>query len=239
VYAAEVNGQRLIFQVAGVIRRNMIIRDHQTGTLWQHATGEALLGPLKGTQLQPLGGELTRWSKWVEMYPHTTLAVEPIPEDGRFPGLIPRHRLEHILEAFTTNYAAPGLVTDRRLPMHEEIVGLSLAGVDRAYPLAVIRNQGLIHDRIGENSIAIVYDADADHVNVFDCLVSGKIVELTPANGDLASLDGKMRWTWTGSPLTANTPPLEKLPIERQWWLGWVEFHPASEVYQFDTRAGE
>lgn len=235
MYAAEVNGQRLIFQVAGVYRRNMIIRDRQTGTLWQHATGEALLGPLKGAQLQPLGGELTRWSKWKEMNPHTSLAVEPIPEHGRFPGLIPRDRLEYLLETFSTNYAAPGFVTDNRLPMHEEIVGVSLAGVDRAYPLVVIRNQGVIHDRIGENSIAIVYDADADHVNAFNCLVSDKIIELAPANGALSSLDGMMRWTWMGNPLTANTPPLQKLQIERQWWLGWVEFHPTSEVYQTAT----
>ena len=235
MYAAEVNGQRLIFQVAGVYRRNMIIRDRQTGTLWQHATGEALLGPLKGAQLQPLGGELTRWSKWKEMNPHTSLAVEPIPEHGRFPGLIPRDRLEYLLETFSTNYAALGFVTDNRLPMHEEIVGVSLAGVDRAYPLVVIRNQGVIHDRIGENSIAIVYDADADYVNAFNCLVSDKIIELAPANGALSSLDGMMRWTWMGNPLTANTPPLQKLQIERQWWLGWVEFHPTSEVYQAAT----
>ena len=235
MYAAEVNGQRLIFQVAGVYRRNMIIRDRQTGTLWQHATGEALLGPLKGAQLQPLGGELTRWSKWKEMNPHTSLAVEPIPEHGRFPGLIPRDRLEYLLETFSTNYAASGFVTDNRLPMHEEIVGVSLAGVDRAYPLVVIRNQGVIHDRIGENSIAIVYDADADYVNAFNCLVSDKIIEFAPANRALSSLNGRMRWTWMGNPLTANTPPLQKLRIERQWWLGWVEFHPTSEVYQTAT----
>ena len=64
MYAAEVDDQRLTFEVAGVYRRNMIIRDRQTGTLWQHATGEALMGPLKGVQLRPLGGELIRWSRW-------------------------------------------------------------------------------------------------------------------------------------------------------------------------------
>lgn len=232
MYAAEVNGQRLIFQVAGVYRRNMIIRDLQTGTLWQHATGEALLGPLKGAQLQLLGGELIRWSKWKEMNPRTSLAVEPIPEHGRYPGLIPRHRLEYLLEAFSTNYAAAGFVTDNRLPMHEEIVGVSLAGVDRAYPLAVIRTQGVIHDRIGEIRFAIAYDADAGYVTAFNCQVNDKIIELAPASDALTSHDGMMRWTWMGSPLTANTPPLQKLQIERQWWLGWVEFHPKSEVYQ-------
>ena len=231
MYAASVDGQRLIFDVAGVYRRNMIIRDRQTGTLWQHATGEALMGSLKGVRLQVLGGELTRWSGWQEMNPHTMLAVEPVPENGRYPGLIPRHRLEHLLEAFSTNYAAPGLVTDKRLPMHEEIAGLSLSGVDKAYPLAVLREQGVINDRIGERSIAIIYDADADHVMALDRLVGDKTIDLVPANGGVSSPDG-MRWTWAGQPLTADTPPLRQVWLERQWWLGWVEFHPASEVYQ-------
>lgn len=88
------------------------------------------MGPLKGTMLQPLGGETTRWSRWKEMNPDTSLAVEPIPDNGRYPGLVPRDRQEHMLDAFSTNYAAPGFITDKRLPMHEEITGLSMAGVD-------------------------------------------------------------------------------------------------------------
>jgi hypothetical protein len=85
--------------------------------------------------------------------------VEPIPDNGSYPGLIPRDRLEHLLEVLTTNFAAPGFVVDKRLPMHEAL-GLG------------------------------------------------------------------------GQPASPHTPPLQQLWIERQWWLGWVEFHPTSEVYQ-------
>ena len=233
MYAAEVAGEPLIFQVAGVYRRNMIIRDFQTGTLWQHATGEALMGPLEGTALEPLGGELTHWSKWKETYPHTSLAVEPVPDNDRYPGLIPRHRLEHLLDKFTTNFAAPGLVTDRRLAMHEEIVGISLDGVDKAYPLSVLRSKGLIHDRIGKNNIIIVYDPDNDHASVFSSQITAeKSIGLVISNGILSSSDGSMRWKWSGAPISSDTPPLEKLRGERQWWLGWVEFHPESQIYK-------
>ena len=231
MYAASVDGQRLLFEVAGVYRRNMIIRDRQTGTLWQHATGEALMGPLQGVRLQVLGGELIRWSGWQEMHPRTALAVEPAPANGRYPGLIPRHRLEHMLEAFSTNYAAPGFVTDKRLPLHEEIAGLSLDGVDRAYPLATLKEQGVINDTVGGRPIAILYDADADHVLALDRQVGDQTIDLVPANGGLSSPEG-MSWTWAVQPLTADTPPLQPLWLERQWWLGWVEFHPTSEVYQ-------
>jgi hypothetical protein len=231
VYAAEVENQRLTFEVAGVYRRNMIIRDRQTGTLWQHATGESLMGPLEGLRLQPMGGELTQWSRWVETSPHTSLAVEPVPKGGRYPGLIPRGRLIHLLELFTTNYAAPGFISDARLPQHDEVAGISLAGVDKAYPLSVLRNRIVVNDIIGDRSIAVIYDVDADHVLALDRVVNKIPVDLVPTSEDLTTPDGNMQWTWGGGPLSANTPPLKQIRIERQWWLGWIEFHPASQVY--------
>lgn len=228
MYAAEVNGQRLTFEVAGVYRRNLITRDRQTGSLWQHATGEALMGPLKGMHLRPLGGELIRWSKWKAMHPRTSLAVEPADSGG----LIPRHLLEAMLQRFTTRYAAAGLVTDARLPMHEEIAGLSLNGVARAYPLSLLQDRRVVEDGIGDRPIAILYDADADHVSAFvRPLHDNRPVKLLPVDGSLRSSDGSMRWTWAGDPLTPHTPPLRNIPIERQWWLGWVEFHPDTGVY--------
>ena len=238
MYAAELNNQRLLFEVAGVYRRNMIMRDRQTGTLWQHATGEALLGPLAGSQLRLLGGELVRWSKWQSMKPHTKLMVEPEPADGRYPGLVPRQRLNYMLNHFTTNYAAAGLVTDKRLPLHEEVIGVTVSGVDKAYPLSLIRAAELVHDQIDDDHLVIMYDADGDSIRGFICPAAVTRSQLKRDDGGLATTDGKMRWLVTGEPVTPDTPPLEKLWVERQWWLGWVEFHPASEIYNGQNTGG-
>ena len=169
------------------------------------------------------------------MVPHTSLALEPVPEDGRYPGLIPRPHLEHLLESFTTRFAAPGKVTDRRLEMHTEIIGLSLDGEDKAYPLELVREQGLILDRVGETSIALVYDGDGNHVGVFDRPVAGLVIDFRLEDGDLIAPDCGQRWDWAGQPHSANTTPLQKLPYERSWWLGRVEFHPQSTVFQADS----
>ena len=61
MYAATVNELHLTFQVFGVWHKNMVMRDHQTGTIWQHATGEAIDGLLKGCQLDVLNGWETAW----------------------------------------------------------------------------------------------------------------------------------------------------------------------------------
>jgi len=52
-----------------------------------------------------------------------------------------------------------------------------------------------IHDCTGVSRFAVLYNADADYVAAFNCLVEDKIVELTTASSELAPLDGKMRWT--------------------------------------------
>lgn len=44
IYNPIVDRQRLTFEVLGVHRRNMVIRDIQTGTVWQQGTGEAMYG---------------------------------------------------------------------------------------------------------------------------------------------------------------------------------------------------
>ena len=54
------DGRVLHFHLAGINNQNFIMRDEETGSWWQQVTGEAVLGPLKGTRLAPvLHDELT------------------------------------------------------------------------------------------------------------------------------------------------------------------------------------
>ncbi len=132
----------------------------------------------------------------------------------------PRDILEHVLEYFTTNYAAPGLVSDKRLPTHEEIAGLSLDGIDKAYPLSVLKKQSVIttasvprhrrHLRHGCGPRTCARPSGGQKGHRSD---SGR---------QRFVLSEGMRWTWAGHPLTDDTPPLQQVWIERQWWLGWV-----------------
>lgn len=93
------------------------MRDRETGALWQHATGEALIGPLAGAKLEWLGGEQMTWAAWRTEHPDTVVALEPAEWSGM------RHVPWwgcRVLEFATAHAAAlPGLsANDRRLPMH-------------------------------------------------------------------------------------------------------------------------
>jgi hypothetical protein len=191
VYAASVDGRRLTFDVYGVWRKNMIMNDRETGTLWQHATGEAVDGPLKGRRLEVLPGWETTWGELQTAYPRASFALEP----ERFTGVMPKPAL---MRALRITHAAnlSGLSPmDKRLDGHEVIIGVVINGEAKAYPLAALRSKGMIADRLGGQDIELRYRADSDRVSI-------------------------------------HTPEGRTLPYERQWWLGWIEFHPRSAVYQ-------
>lgn len=192
LYDATVNGQRLTFTVATVWKRNMLMRDKQTGTLWQQATGEAVMGPLKGTTLNMLGGIQMKWFAWKERHPETTVVVDT----GRswFP---PKKLLTHLLLQVTSRMTLPGVQApmDNRLDFHDEIAGIQLNGVVKAYPVRILQEQKRIEDRVADTNITLVYDRSSNSIE-------------------------------------AHTEDGTNVYVDREWWLGWSEFHPTTTVYE-------
>jgi hypothetical protein len=163
VYAPEVNGERLTFHAECVWRRNMIIRDEQTGSLWQHATGEALVGPLKGHQLEILNSTLLRLGAWRERHPDSLMALPP----EKWTGLIPLDIVKIVLEKATRSAIAPGLTrNDRRLMNNTPVIGLATGDSARAYPMIILEQQGSIKDQLGEIPIILHYDSWSEEVSL-------------------------------------------------------------------------
>jgi hypothetical protein len=192
VYAAEMDGKRLTFEVYGVWRKNMVIRDRESGTIWQQATGEGLDGLYKGRHLEVIFSQEMNWGALRKFQPKAQYALAP--EKHR--GIIPLRILNHMLATITPRGQLSGLSgADRRLDGHETVVGVVVNGEARAYPLKTLKSQTCVRDRAGGLDIVLEYRAQSDQVVVRDG-------------------DGNI------------------LRHERQWWLGWSEFHPRSGVYQ-------
>lgn len=233
MYAAQVDGTTLRFHAEAVWRRNMIMRDEPTGSLWQHATGEALAGPLQGERLEALGGQRITWAGWRGLYPDTVVGVGP----DAWPGLLPLSATRRVLEVATRSGWVPGLsLTDERLPQNEEIIGVSVAGVARAYPVGALRQEQVVNDSPGGVPIAVVYRRAADHVRVYRR--PSQAVVLRVRDGQLVSQDGALRWDLAGRPLSGTETALTPVVFDRQWWSAWYEFHPGTEIVSSNQLVG-
>jgi hypothetical protein len=166
VYDGTVDGQPLHFDPEAVWRENMVMRDRETGTLWQHATGDALVGPLDGAHLDVLGGQLMTWSAWRSDHPETTVTRDST--DREWAGILPKETTYRVL-------ADGGLLTaivprlagrDDRLGPLTEVVGIELDGHARAYPLETLKQRGSVEDEIGGVPVSVTFDRQRNRVDV-------------------------------------------------------------------------
>lgn len=153
VFYPVVNGMHLSFEVIGVYRRNMIMRDRQTGTIWQQATGEAVYGKLKGKQLKYLPYQQTSLLEWSKQYPLTMVAreAENVPK-----GLFSKEYLMRLLKV-TEKIIAPGYTDLEGLPERAFVWGTTLPQGSKAYPLTELEKRNSFNDFIAGVPVKIEY----------------------------------------------------------------------------------
>ena len=203
IYNPVVRGRRLTFEPVTVRRRNMVMKDRETGSVWQHENGLCLMGEFKGEQLGILPSEMCNWSAWLSEHPDTTVCFPP--EGYRHPSPL-GFFFEKFLDHGPEHVVGPGITKlDKRLGQHDFIIGIIVSGIPKAYPLACLVEQGTIKDRVAGVSVILLYDKKADRVKAF----AGK-----------------------GQGSNEDVTQLEPIPVVRQWWLAWSEYHPGSDIFE-------
>ncbi len=169
VYDGTIEERSLHFDPEAVWRRNMVMRDRETGTLWQHSTGEALIGPLGGSQLDVLGGRLMTWEAWTDDHPDTTLTRDTTADewDGLFSKDFTR---EFLLDGAGRNFASRGLggvtANDDRLGMLTEVIGIEVEGHAKAYPIDRLQERGRVDDEVGAVPVTVRFDPEGNRAEV-------------------------------------------------------------------------
>jgi hypothetical protein len=223
VFNSQLDGQRLRFQRRGAYDGLLLIWDQETGSYWQHITGQALHGPSQGRQLETLTG--TRQM--------TTTEVLAQDADSRLyvTTLTPeQQKLSRYMERMRAN---PGLVEsgilstavteDTRRPRFE--LGLGVWTADRScfFPLEKL----YAHDnawitRFEERTLLIYQVPDAlapvaAYLEVTSASFTGDVLRLN----DGASIRNDQYITSDGT-----TQPLERPPQMLMRWYGFAVTFP-------------
>ena len=73
VFERKLDGRTLNFEPAAVREGIALMRDLETGSLWQVLTGQAIEGPLFGQRLERLPSHYSFWFAWSDFHPQTGL----------------------------------------------------------------------------------------------------------------------------------------------------------------------
>lgn len=250
MYDRTLGDQELTFGVSGKLWKNVLIMyDRQTGSLWSHLTGEAVVGPLSGRRLKTHPAAMMTWGEWLKLRPATLVLEKPAGLRGM------RDPYEDYYYSARTGIL-PEKHRDNRLHPKTWVIGLVLGNPSgrgeasaKAYPFPELDRTGLLNDRFEDRDLVVTYCKEARSGAVFDRSLDGKALtfapDAAPPGADSAPGEGAscrfMRDKETGSRwqrltgLAVEGPMrgkrLVQLPTTQSFWFGWKDYYPKSEVF--------
>jgi hypothetical protein len=230
VYSRQVGDQLLDFGVSGKLVMNVLVMyDRQTESLWSQILGKAIEGEYRGTELEFLPSWQTTWEDWKTRHPETLALVKGYQGiRDPYQGYYQSGQAGVIGEA----------TRDNRLEVKEFVIGVAQDLDAVAYPFRTLSAEPVVNDRIGNQEVLIVFDADNASGVVFNRMLNG--AELTFRNSEnLQLIDEETGSVWDGLSGTAVEgalagAQLERIKSTRSFWFGWKDFYPDTRIYGVD-----
>ena len=133
-------------------------------------------------------------------------------------------------------------VLDKSLEPRALVIGLTVNGVSKAYPLDALRKQRLIIDDVGGVPLFIVLADDKRSVRAFESTVDGRKLEffVKPDSSSLVLVDAETgsEWDFSGKAIGGqlNGRQLKKISILNDYWFDWMTYNPKTRIYQLGNR---
>ena len=246
VFDRRFEGETLRLGVSGLLRNSdLVMWDDVTQTLWQQVTGEAIVGEHAGKSLTPLASAIVRWADFRDTHPDG----QALSSDQGF-GLVYGSNPYEFYSSRSRPYNFYSGEIDDRFPALERVVGISVNGIDKAYPFSLINKVRVVHDNLAGQELVVFWGASdtadaldsgliADAIGIGTGIVYNPVVDgerLTfVASGDTEFVDNETGTTWsilgkaTSGELAGEE--LELLPHRNEFWFAWQAFFPDAEVW--------
>ncbi len=234
MYSRDLDGQTLTFGVSGKLWKNaLVMYDRETRSLWSHMTGECLDGSLKGKRLEMVSAvPIVTWRAWRRSFPNTKVLTIRGREDQRRDNYLGYHGSSQTGLFPTENH-------DRRLDNKDLVIGVSVEGRQKAYPIgkkhwktAKQKVWKLVEDEIAGIPILVYHDPENYASSVYKRTVGDSVLVFGEGvKGAMARDIGGSVWnllTGAGSEGRSLVP----VPHLNIYWYAWADFYPDAELYK-------
>jgi len=166
----------------------------------------------------------------------TSVPREEIFSGGPAKDGIPALTLPKMLSVEDAKYLSPA----------DRVIGISIAGASKAYPLRILNYHEIVNDVVGDTPVAVTFCPLCDSVVAFDRRtpigerefgVSGLLYN---SNVLMYDRQGQPESLWSqlqgrGISGAGLEKPLQSLPVEVTTWADWRERHPQTTVLSLET----
>jgi hypothetical protein len=238
VWKRTSQGRELHFYLAGINNQNFLMRDRETGSWWQQASGRAIAGKMKGAILELMPNDELTFALWKSESPEG-LVLAPVAGHGD-------KDYDNKWEEEVAKYPVPLTFPGQGLKDRDVVLGIHLGGQSRAFPLSKIRAQSPIEDKVAGVPVTLVLGPDGESIRIFRSQWNGTDIDLyrdASANDASASKEKPSDWklidaqgnTWNFAGCATSGPAagacLEKIQFLKDYWFDWKNYNPQTTVY--------
>jgi hypothetical protein len=240
------------FRLVGINNQNFVMQDEETGSWWQQVTGRAIAGPLKGKNLTLVPHDEVAFGMWKGDHP----AGRVLKPDERVEARDDYAPLDWERRMAKTRVVTE-LPKDSPFAARTLVVGISVNGRSKAYPLDALRQSRVLIDVLGEVPLMLAVAEDGRSVRVFDRRIAGPVgaarssapdADAAPAVSRAAhefvatpserltmmDLETMSEWDFAGratsGPFAGRT--LTRISFVLEYWFDWQTHQPATDVYK-------
>ncbi|MGH7342857.1 MAG: DUF3179 domain-containing protein, partial [Candidatus Rokuibacteriota bacterium] len=153
VFERAVDGTTLDFGTSGKLyKSDLVMYDRQTHSLWAQMEGRAIVGTRAGTRLKLVPANTLSFEEWRTMHPNGKV----LSRDTGHTRAYGRNPYASYDQPQLGPFLFQGQLDPRR-PPKERVVGIALGATARAYPWPVLVEQRVVHDRLGDHALVILY----------------------------------------------------------------------------------
>ena len=239
-FSRIVNGETMSFGVSGLLNNNNLLMYNRTPesprfevdmhieTLWQQAIGEAVVGPLTGTELAVVPADNIFWPDWKSANPSGTVL-------SRDTGHVRAYGRDPYGSYYTDNNSIyfPTSNTDNRLETKEVIFGIKEGGATKAYTEEALGRDNVVNDTVGGVAVVATQDPNTRVTRIFNRSVNGTVLTFTRSGSNMKDDQTGSVWTFEGKSIsgTYEGANLDHIDQIREFWFSWVAFHPETAIY--------
>ena len=237
------------FGVSGMLRHSdMVMYDRQTDSLWQQATGAAIVGAATGKQLDVISSQVVSFDDFRESFPNGRILSRPTR--GMHYGSTPYAGYE-----FSGRLRAP-VDLKRALPVRptEQVVAVTMEGKTKAFTFDNLRRTGVAESKIKKKRFVVFHDPGTVSVNdarrisgsrqvgsvgVFSPELDGKRLKFRRKKGKI--LDKETGSTWNLFGVATDGPMAGKRlePVDHLVYYAFalMAFHPRAQIVGVAARS--
>jgi hypothetical protein len=227
VFSPIVEGHNEVFRLVGMDHFNAMFEDAQTKSWWRQASGEAIVGPMKGKRLDEISASQMTLAEWINLHPDTKV-LQPDPKFKKaYDGL--------------KNYDE-GKMDSSKLVRKDStswkdkswVVAIQRGLASRAYDWIELQKIKLVNDTIQDLSVLVAALPDSASFYTMSRVVDADTLKFTLAS-DSTMTDTQTHSTWTLTGKCTDGAMLGKqllpIPSYQEYWHSWRTFHPRTSRY--------